>query len=547
VGVNEPDAPVNRRELGELLERRAAGGATAFVEGATGRRLGWHDVGVRAAGWRAAAPDLGARRVSTPGASPADPTARVGLLLADPLEMAAAFVSALAAGVTVAPLNPASTAAELMAATRTLGLAAVVAGEADLDGRDAALRASDVDLWAAGPSGVAALRRSGGDAVTGGGGGAAMLLSSSGTTGTPKLIPLLLGPLVDTARSVVAHHHLEPTDVAYSPLPLFHINGLVVGVLSALVGGHRLVLERRFSASSFWDVVERNGVTWLNLVPAVISVLADRPAPEARQTARLGWARSASAPLPTATLERFERATGVTVIETYGMTEAASQVTANPRTPGERRPGSVGVPVGVELRVTDREHRPVPAGTVGLVEIRGERIVTEYWAPPGGASAPRPARGRDGWLVTGDLGRLDADGYLYLAGRDDDVINRGGEKVYPREVEEVLFADVGVAEAAVVGRPHATVGEVPVAFVVGRPGLDGDALVARLTERCAAELSRSRRPAEILLVDSLPSGLNGKVRRADLRTMAWTGRSPGRNRREAQPHTTTTAPSGRGR
>jgi acyl-CoA synthetase (AMP-forming)/AMP-acid ligase II len=507
----------------DLINRRAASGRTAFVEGATSRRLGWGDVAARADGWCAAGSSIGVGGAGR---------ARVGLLISDPLEMAAGFLAALAAGVTVAPLNATGATPELVTAAATLGLAAVVGGETDLDAHGPALGRAGLDVWEAGPSGVALVTRRDAAGVTGDGADAAMLLSSSGTTGPPKLIPLRLGQILHTADSVVSHHRLEPADRGYSPLPLSHINGLVVGVLAALVGGHSLVLDRRFSASSFWDVVERNDVTWLNLVPAMISILAARPAPDRCRLGSVAFARSASAPLPVTVLERFQRETGVVVVETYGMTEAGSQVTSNPRPPVPGRSGSVGQAVGVELRVVDGERRSVPAGQVGAVEIRGESVVTEYWAPGGTVPRTREARRPDGWLETGDLGRLDADGYVYLAGRNDDVINRGGEKVYPREVEEVLYAEVGVAAAAVVGRPHAIVGEEPVAFVVPAPGVDGDLLLSRLAERCAGELSRFRRPAEILLVEALPSGPNGKVRRGELRSLVRPPHVPGRRRRE---------------
>jgi acyl-CoA synthetase (AMP-forming)/AMP-acid ligase II len=508
-----------------LIERRAASQAAVLVEGSTGRELSWAAVAARHAGWDASAAAVGTRRVrgrpAGGGRRPAsDRTARVGLLIADPLEMAAAFVSALATGVTVAPLDPRGATPDLVRRVGTLGLAAVVGGGDDLDRHGAALQAAGVDLWAAGPAGPAFVARGHGDARTGGGGGAAVVMCSSGTTGAPKLIPLGADTVLHTAHAVVSHHRLDPSDRGYSPLPLSHINGLVVGVAAAFVGGHSLIVDRRFSASSFWDIVHRRRATWCNLVPAMISILATIPPPDPAQTARVSFARSASAPLPLATMERFEAATGVQIVETYGMTEAGSQVASNPRPPERRRPGSVGVAVGVEIRVTDGLGRPVPDGQVGGIEIRGDHVASEYWAPPGESPEVRPALGIDGWLATGDLGRIDADGWIYLTGRDDDVINRGGEKLYPREVEEVLFADPGVAAAAVVGRPHPIVGEEPVAYVVAAPGVDGETLLPALIERCRTELSGFRRPVEIVLVGSLPCGPNGKIRRADLRAAA---------------------------
>jgi acyl-CoA synthetase (AMP-forming)/AMP-acid ligase II len=189
------------------------------------------------------------------------------------------------------------------------------------------------------------------------------------------------------------------------------------------------------------------------------------------------------------------------------MTEAGSQITANPLAPGDRRPGSVGRPVGVELRIVDRDGSPQPAGFVGEVEIRGPGVAT---------TAP----GR--WLATADLGFLDADGFLYLVGRADDVINRGGEKVYPTDVEQVLLADPRVSAAAVVARSHPISGQEPVAFVVAGPAagagtIDAAGLVADLARRCETMLSRFKVPAQITVADALPAGPTGKVRRGDVR------------------------------
>jgi acyl-CoA synthetase (AMP-forming)/AMP-acid ligase II len=200
------------------------------------------------------------------------------------------------------------------------------------------------------------------------------------------------------------------------------------------------------------------------------------------------------------------------------MTEAASQIAANPRRSADRRPGSVGRPVGLELRVVDRRGDPAAPSTVGQVQIRGTSVARAYWAPAGEQAAMRPATDSDGWLATGDLGHVDAAGFLYLVGRADDVINRGGEKVYPREIEEVLLRDPCVEAAAVVGRPHPTVGEEPVAFVTVTPGCHHpEDLLDRLDRRCARELSRFRRPASIQLTAVLPAGPTGKVRHAELR------------------------------
>jgi acyl-CoA synthetase (AMP-forming)/AMP-acid ligase II len=344
-----------------------------------------------------------------------------------------------------------------------------------------------------------------------------IVLSSSGTTGPPKVMRLRQDQLAHTAHCVVAHHRLTARDRGFNPLPLFHINAEVVGLLSALVAGAALVLDDRFHRTDFWDVVGARRVTWINAVPAIISRLADVRAGETVPSA-IRFVRSASAPLPVAVADRFEAATGLPIVETYGMTEAASQITAHPLAV-PRRAGSVGVPVGLELRVVGRDEQAGPPreclpGEVGQIEIRGASVIGAY---EGGSHQDRFGPG--GWLRTGDLGRRDPDGYLYLVARTDDVINRGGEKVYPREVEEIISADPAVTAVAVVGRPDPELGQVPVAFVVlgdveGPADAKAAALAAeRINGELARGLVRSRRPVELCVAASLPAGATGKVRR----------------------------------
>jgi acyl-CoA synthetase (AMP-forming)/AMP-acid ligase II len=505
--------------VAELVDGRAADRRLAFVEGSTGRGLSWAQLYRRVGHWYAFAAGVG-------------PATRVGLLIDDPVEMAIAVVGGLASGVTIAPLDPGAPAAELAARAEALGLGAVVTVRPSRPGpiRDAersTWAAPCLEVWETGSSGFIRVRGRV-TRVPVVGGDADLLMSSSGTTGVPKLIPLSVGQLVHTASGVVAHHDFGRDDRVYSPLPLHHINGLVVGVLASLVGGYRLVLDRRFSASSCWEVAARHEVTWLNLVPAIISVLARRPGPAPDVAGRIRFARSASAPLAATTRRAFEDRTGIRVVETYGMTEAASQITACSSTEPERRTGSVGVPVGVELRVVDDRRLPAPPDVTGQVEIRGPSVVETYLGPAGAPNAARPATHADGWLTTGDLGYLDADGYLFLVGRSDDVINRGGEKVYPREIEDVLLADPAVADAAVVGRPDPTLGQVAVAFVIGDGSVEDGELGARLASRCDRRLSRSRRPAEVIVADRLPTGPTGKIKRSELRRLLTASSREGR-------------------
>jgi acyl-CoA synthetase (AMP-forming)/AMP-acid ligase II/phosphosulfolactate synthase (CoM biosynthesis protein A) len=487
----------------ELLESRRGSTEPALFLGDDGTSASWAEIAAISRQWR---------RSGLAGP--------VGLALSNPLEMASHVVAALAAGVLVAPMDPSAPARDTAARAREMNLSAFVTdGAGNPRGLDA-LRQVHLGNPPTLPDVPAR---------------PALIMASSGSTGKAKIVPLTLEQLMATAQEVVDHLGLTPKERGYSPLPLFHIYCIVIGVLSALVADSTVVLDRRFSRRAFWDRVQRHDVTWLNLVPAILAILASdpdsRPAPNARG---IRLARSASAPLPVSVLERFESRFRIPIVETYGMTEAASQITANPV--DSIKPGSVGRPLGVELRVVDQAGHVVAADTVGRVQIRGSRVVRAYW----GAGAPgqmegRPADRVDGWLTTGDVGRLDSDGYLYLVGREGDVINRGGEKVRPREVEDVLLADNRVRSAVVVGREHPVVGEEPMAFVVPAPELDaaGNSTLAEdLVKRCRLALSGYKRPAGIEVVDSLPAGPTGKIRREEVGRIA-NGRSP--SQPEARP------------
>jgi acyl-CoA synthetase (AMP-forming)/AMP-acid ligase II len=276
-------------------------------------------------------------------------------------------------------------------------------------------------------------------------------------------------------------------------------------VLATLKAGAYLAVDRKFSRRGFWDIIRDRDITWVNAVPAIISILSMDP--PADPPATLRFVRSASAPLPLASLERFEKAVGVPIIETYGMTEAASMITANPLD-GPRKPGSAGKPAGSLVRVAAADGTAAATGEIGRVMIRGAGIIKAY------ASGGRPGViDADGWLDTSDLGYLDADGYLFLVGRSDDVINRGGEKIYPREIEEILLAQPGVRSAAVIGAADEVLGERPVAYVIA----DADAVAAQVEELlravCAQRLPRHKQPSEFWLVDEMPLGPTGKISR----------------------------------
>jgi oxalate---CoA ligase len=450
----------------------------------------------------------------------------VGIAVSDPVDFSMVFLGVVAAGRVAAPLDPSAPAAELASVCGRVAPVVTLADRAAPPGLPAdwvVLPGGSFDLaepelarsapWA--PSSFGLPVTVGRPTPSGGG----LVLSTSGTTGAPKLVRLDEAQMLHTAGSIATHHQLSVVDRGFSPLPLFHINAEVVGLLATLVAGATLVLDDRFHRTAFWADMARHHVTWINAVPAIIARLAPLGEGEAVPPG-LRFVRSASAPLPVAISARFEQATGVPVVETYGMTEAASQITANPLE-GPRKPASVGRPVGVELRVVpdrcpgDGDSGGRAAGSVGRVEIRGAGVITAY-----AGTGYEDRVDAEGWLDTGDLGYLDEDGYLFLVGRADDVINRGGEKIFPREVEEVVLADPDVAVAAVVGWDHQVLGRVPVAFLVAHGVTGGgdreraEAIVDRLVERCARTLSRAKRPVAFHVVEQLPTGANGKVRRA---------------------------------
>ena len=437
------------------------------------------------------------------------PGARVSVRLTDPLDYATALVALIAAGRVAVPLDPGAPDTEVdrvLAVARPSGM---VTGRPGPAGTGAAGRAmAAVDGEATHPFGITAFDL---PPLTPDSPGGGIFLCTSGTTGTPKGILLREDQLAHVASSVAEWHRLGRTDRGYCSLPLFHVNAEVVGLLATLRAGAYLAVDRKFSRRGFWDLITAGRITWINAVPAIISILSMDP--PADPPAGLRFVRSASAPLPLASLERFEKSLGVPVIETYGMTEAASMITANPLD-GPRKPGSAGQPAGSQVRIGLPGGQAAGTGDIGRVLIRGAGVITGY------ASGGRPgAIDDDGWLDTGDLGYLDADGYLFLVGRSDDVINRGGEKIYPREIEEILLAQPGVRSAAVIGAVDDVLGERPVAYVVPDGGTVADEVEALLRAVCAEQLPRHKQPSEFCLVAEMPLGPTGKISRRLLKEL----------------------------
>jgi acyl-CoA synthetase (AMP-forming)/AMP-acid ligase II len=434
--------------------------------------------------------------------------ARVLIDIADPIDFCAAYLGVVAAGRCAVPVNPQAPVAELKRTAAAVRAAAVIGDRLD---RVRCLRLPALPAVSSGRRGDAEPpwdRRGDAEPPRESPPGSVLLLTS-GSAGAPKAVELTEDRLLHVARAVARHNRLTPDDRGFSPLPLCHINAEVVGLLATLTAGAVLLADRRFHRHGFWELLAERDVTWINAVPAILTILAAHPVPV--RPPRLRFVRSASAPLPVAVRHRIEVLAGAPVVESYGMTEAASQITATPLD-GSAPAGSCGRPAGSEVQVRDPAGRPLPAGTAGQIWIRGAGIIDSY---AGGHGSER--FDADGWLDTRDMGYLDEDGFLFLAGRSDEVINRGGEMLYPREIEEVLTAEPAVRDAVVVGRPDPVLGQVPVAYVIPArdPATADDLqdLLDKLSARCSAQLSRYKLPQAIYVVEDLPRAATGKIQR----------------------------------
>ncbi len=339
----------------------------------------------------------------------------------------------------------------------------------------------------------------------------ALLLYTSGTTSRPKAVPLTHRNLLTSARNVAQSYALTAEDVSLCVMPLFHVHGLVASVLATLAVGGSVVVPRRFSASGFWPLVSRYRPTWYTAVPTIHTILlntADEylsgPPP------RFRFVRSCSSALAPATQAAFEARFEVPVLQAYGMTEAAHQIATNPLPPGARKSGSVGLPTGVEVTILDDHGNELPRGAAGEVAIRGANVTRGYLRNPEATAAAFT----NGWFRTGDQGSIDADGYIFLHGRIKELINRGGEKITPMEIDDVLLRHPAVAEAVAIGVPHPIYGEEVEAVVALKPGQAVSA--ADLIAFAREHLADFKVPKAIRFVPQIPRGATGKIQRRRL-------------------------------
>jgi acyl-CoA synthetase (AMP-forming)/AMP-acid ligase II len=342
----------------------------------------------------------------------------------------------------------------------------------------------------------------------------ALLMYTSGTTGRPKGVVHSHASLLAGGWTTAVAHRLGPQDRGFCVLPIYHINGLCVTVMGSLVSGGSLAMAGRFSASQFWTQAGTAEVTWFSLVPTIIShLLHGRGEPDAACRQRLRFGRSASSALAVETQTAFEARFGVPIIETMGLTETAAQILSNPLPPAPRKIGSPGVAYGCEVQIQDGDGRNVPAGTEGEIVVRGPNVMLEYLKNPEATEASF----RDGWLRTGDLARMDGDGYVFVSGRLKELIIKGGENIAPREVDEALYTHPDVVEAAAFARSCARYGETVEAAV---RVCDGSTLEpAQLIEICRDRLGPFKSPDRVHFIAELPKGPSGKIQRLKLADM----------------------------
>ena len=339
----------------------------------------------------------------------------------------------------------------------------------------------------------------------------ALLLHTSGTEGPPKVVPLTHANLLSSAQHIAAHYALTRADRTLCILPLFHGHGLIGAALATLASGGAVIIAPRFSASGFWSSFRAHRATWYTAVPTIHQILLTRADTDAAPRSGIRFIRSCSSALDPALLEGLQRRFGTPVIEAYGLTEASHQVASNPLPPAASEPGSVGFGVGTEIAITDSHGRALPPRTVGEVVVRGAGVMNGYCGDP----AANAAAFVDGWLRTGDLGSLDDLGYLTLTGRIKEMINRGGEKISPTEIEAALLAHPAVAEAAAFGVPDPKYGETVEAAVVLKGEVDPEQLRSFCRERVADFMV----PKIIRIVPSLPRNAMGKIQRHALATL----------------------------
>src|SRR5579859_3484116 len=439
---------------------------------------------------------------------------RVANVLPNGLPTIVAFLAGAFAG-TAAPLNPAYRYDEFCFYLEDTAAKVLLAPpEGAEDARRAAKQLNvpvyAVDMDAQGnvsivgaPQGKAFTPPSGDDV--------ALVLHTSGSTGRPKRVPLKHKNIAVSCQNVARTYELKSNDVSLCVMPLFHIHGLVASTLSTFLTGGTVVVPGKFNPMSFWRTVRDYGVTWYSCVPTIHQLSVARLNAKPEGIEKLRFVRSCSSALSPALMEKIETVVQVPVLEAYGMTEASHQMCSNPLPPQARKSSSVGPGTGVKVGIMDDDGNILPSGEVGEVVIQGPNVIEGYENNP----EANAKSFTNGWFRTGDQGTIDADGYLHLTARIKELINRGGEKIAPLEIDEVMMTHPCVAEAVAFGMPHPTWGEEVAIAVV----LKGPQTEAMLMEHCKKHLADFKVPKKIHIVEKIPRTATGKIQR---RSMAET-------------------------
>jgi acyl-CoA synthetase (AMP-forming)/AMP-acid ligase II len=449
----------------------------------------------------------------------ARPGTRVAITLPNGPELASALLGA-AASVSCVPLNPASPSAEFVTFLTDAGVELVITlcterGPVRTAAEELGVRVVDIERDASLPAGEFHIDAGAGDDFEMEPRGRphehALVLHTSGTTARPKIVPLSHANVMASARAIAAHLALDANDRCLNVMPLFHVHGIVGALLATVAAGASVVCTGGFDHRGFFEWIAEFDPTWYSAVPTIHQwVVANgglyrRVAP----AHRFRFVRSCSAALPSKTFEALQALTGAPVVEAYGMTEASHQIASNPLR-GPRKAGSVGLPAGAEVRLIDERGAFVDNGASGEIVVRGPGVMRGYESDP----AANAKSFVDGWFRTGDQGRFDDEGYLYLVGRLKDVINRGGEKISPSEIDAALLQHEDVVEAVAFGMPHPTLGQDVAAAAVLRRGaaVDERALRCFLLER----LAQSKVPSRVVVVNAIPKEATGKIQRAGM-------------------------------
>ena len=438
---------------------------------------------------------------------------RIAIALPNGLEVIASFLAASTVG-TAAPLNPSYTRDEFKFYLEDTGARALILPKDNSNEARAAATEGTILIIESSIDGSGRVRfasegklNSSASATTND--NIALILHTSGTTSRPKRVPLSHANLLTSARNVANTYQLTGEDVSLCVMPLFHVHGLVASTLATFATGGTVVVPTKFNPLSFWSTVREHRATWYSAVPTIHQVLLSRSRGARPSGAeQLRFIRSCSAALAPQVMSELESTFGVPVLEAYGMTEAAHQMASNPLPPAERKPGSVGRGTAVEIAILDEAGNLLPSAATGEVSIKGPNVFGGY---EGNAEANAESFS-NGWFRTGDQGTLDHDGYLTLVGRIKELINRGGEKISPREIDEILLRHPSVAEACCFGIPDRIYGEGVAAAVV----LKAAATEKELIAHCRSSLSDFKCPTTIYILDSIPRTATGKIQRRNV-------------------------------